>query len=173
MLAVNVAEAAIARGVPRGSRLFDLETARAARGRGTGRPADREQRDRRGAQHQRLHRRTEAGDGAAGHFDDGIPHVMRLIADNQFDTIHHERVSYFSLLAVGYVLESNGLTIYDVDELDTHAARWDLCVSPRDPLRPVTPRVDRSWRASATPASAHWTITPSLPIGCAKRSASC
>jgi SAM-dependent methyltransferase len=72
-----------------------------------------------------------------------FPHLMRLIAGNQFDTIHHERVSYFSLLAAAYVLECNGLTIYDVDELDTHGGslRIFACHS-EDPLRPVTPRVD-------------------------------
>jgi hypothetical protein len=72
-----------------------------------------------------------------------FPHLMRLIADNQFDTIHHDRFSYFSLLAAMHLLANNGLTVYDVDELDTHGGslRVFACHS-EDPLRPITPRVD-------------------------------
>ena len=29
-----------------------------------------------------------------------FPHLMRLIEDNQFDTIYHEHFSYFSFLTV-------------------------------------------------------------------------
>jgi SAM-dependent methyltransferase len=72
-----------------------------------------------------------------------FPYLMRLIADNQFDTIHHERLSYFSLLAVTHVLAQNGLTVYDVDELDTHGGSLRIfACHTEDPLRPITPRVD-------------------------------
>jgi len=72
-----------------------------------------------------------------------VPHLMRLVAENQIDTIAHERFSYFSLLAATHILAKNGLTIYDVDELDTHGGSLRLfaCHS-EDPLRPITPRVD-------------------------------
>lgn len=72
-----------------------------------------------------------------------FPHLLRLIADNQFDTIRHGRFSYFSLLAATRVLASNGLTIYDVDELDTHGGslRIFACHS-EDPLRPIGHRVN-------------------------------
>ncbi len=49
-----------------------------------------------------------------------FPHLMRLIADNQFDTIYHEHFSYFSLLTTERILAAHGLTIFDVDELPTH-----------------------------------------------------
>jgi SAM-dependent methyltransferase len=72
-----------------------------------------------------------------------FPHLMRLIADNQFDTIHHEHLSYFSLLAVMHLLAHNGLTVYDVDELDTHGGSLRIfACHTEDPLRPITPRVD-------------------------------
>ncbi len=49
-----------------------------------------------------------------------FPHLMRLIEENQFDTIYHEHFSYFSLLAVERIFGAHGLTIYDVEELSTH-----------------------------------------------------
>ena len=57
--------------------------------------------------------------------DDGVvtlefPHLVRLMAENQFDTIYHEHFSYFSFTTVRRVLEQHGLTVFDVDELPTH-----------------------------------------------------
>jgi SAM-dependent methyltransferase len=49
-----------------------------------------------------------------------FPHLLRLIADNQFDTIYHEHFSYLSLTAVSRVFELNGLNVFDVEELSTH-----------------------------------------------------
>jgi len=71
------------------------------------------------------------------------PHLLRLVAERQFDMIAHERVSYFSLLALTQILARHGLTIYDADELDAEDGwlRLFACHS-EDPLRPITPRVD-------------------------------
>ncbi len=49
-----------------------------------------------------------------------FPHLLRLIRENQFDTIYHEHFSYFSLLTAVRVFESHGLDIFDVEELPTH-----------------------------------------------------
>jgi len=49
-----------------------------------------------------------------------FPHLMRLIDENQFDTIYHEHFSYFSFTTVEKIFASHGLTIFDVDELPTH-----------------------------------------------------
>ncbi len=49
-----------------------------------------------------------------------FPHLMRLMALNQFDTIYHEHFSYFSLTTVNQVFAKHGLTIFDVDEISTH-----------------------------------------------------
>ena len=49
-----------------------------------------------------------------------FPHVMRLIAGNQFDTIYHEHFSYFSFLTVEKVFGAHGLVLFDVEELTTH-----------------------------------------------------
>ena len=57
--------------------------------------------------------------------DEGVvtlefPHLVQLMAENQFDTIYHEHFSYFSFTTVSKVLESHGLTVFDVDQLPTH-----------------------------------------------------
>ncbi len=49
-----------------------------------------------------------------------FPHLMRLMQENQFDTIYHEHFSYFSLLTTEKILEAHGLEVYDVEELWTH-----------------------------------------------------
>jgi SAM-dependent methyltransferase len=49
-----------------------------------------------------------------------FPHLMRLMDENQFDTIYHEHFSYFSFATVEKVFAAHGLTIFDVEELSTH-----------------------------------------------------
>jgi SAM-dependent methyltransferase len=49
-----------------------------------------------------------------------FPHLMRLVEGNQFDTIYHEHFSYLSLLVTERIFLEHGLTIFDVEELDTH-----------------------------------------------------
>ena len=49
-----------------------------------------------------------------------FPHLMRLMEENQFDTIYHEHFSYYSLLAVEKIFAAHGLTLFDVQELPTH-----------------------------------------------------
>ena len=49
-----------------------------------------------------------------------FPHLFRLIAGNQFDTIYHEHFSYFSFFTVEKVFAAHGLTLFDVEELTTH-----------------------------------------------------
>jgi len=50
-------------------------------------------------------------------FSDYLPSFIREI---EFDTIYHEHFSYFSLIAVKKIFEQNGLTIYDLEEVDIH-----------------------------------------------------
>lgn len=49
-----------------------------------------------------------------------FPHLLRLIEENQFDTIYHEHFSYLSLITVIKVFRKHGLDIFDVEELSTH-----------------------------------------------------
>jgi SAM-dependent methyltransferase len=49
-----------------------------------------------------------------------FPHLLRLIAGRQYDTIYHEHYQYLSLLTASRALATAGLTVVDVDELRTH-----------------------------------------------------
>ncbi|WP_397579777.1 methyltransferase domain-containing protein [Sphingorhabdus sp.] len=49
-----------------------------------------------------------------------FPHLLKLVAENQFDTIYHEHYSYLSLTAVKRIFAQNGLTVFDVEEVSTH-----------------------------------------------------
>jgi SAM-dependent methyltransferase len=49
-----------------------------------------------------------------------FPHLLRLMAEQQFDTLYHEHYSYLSLTAVQSLCARNGLHIFDVEELPTH-----------------------------------------------------
>ncbi len=58
--------------------------------------------------------------GPAGVITMEFPHLMRLIEENQFDTIYHEHFSYFSFLTAERIFAQHGLTLFDVEELPTH-----------------------------------------------------
>ncbi|RYD15546.1 MAG: class I SAM-dependent methyltransferase [Lysobacteraceae bacterium] len=49
-----------------------------------------------------------------------FPHLQRLVAQRQFDTVYHEHFSYFSLHVVRRVLARHGLRAWDVQVLPTH-----------------------------------------------------
>ena len=49
-----------------------------------------------------------------------FPHLMRLMEENQFDTIYHEHFFYFSFLTAERIFAAHGLTLFDVEELSTH-----------------------------------------------------
>lgn len=57
--------------------------------------------------------------------DEGVitmefPHLMQLVDNNQFDTIYHEHFSYLSFHTVQQIFASQGLELFDVDEIPTH-----------------------------------------------------
>lgn len=49
-----------------------------------------------------------------------FPHILKLIQENQFDTIYHEHFSYLSLYTINKIFKKCELKIYDVKELPTH-----------------------------------------------------
>jgi len=71
-----------------------------------------------------------------------FPHLLNLIAKNQFDTIYHEHFSYLSLLAVERVFAAHGLTVFDVEELSTHGGSLRLFARhAADATKPVAASV--------------------------------
>lgn len=49
-----------------------------------------------------------------------FPHLLKMIAETQFDTIYHEHYSYLSLGVVEQVMSRHGLRVFDVEHLSTH-----------------------------------------------------
>ena len=119
--AANVAKVAIERGIPTRVKFFGEETARQVVAEGT--QAD-----------------LIVGNNVLAHvpklndFVEGLkillklggtitmefPHLMQLMAKNEFDTIYHEHFSYLSFTTVKQVFAAHGLALYDVEELPTH-----------------------------------------------------
>jgi hypothetical protein len=59
-----------------------------------------------------------------------FPHLQRLIEQRQYDTIYHEHFSYLSLLTATRVLATAGLTVVDVEELNTHGGSLRVHARP-------------------------------------------
>jgi len=55
-----------------------------------------------------------------------FPHLLKLIENNQYDTIYHEHFWYFSVYSLQNVFKNHKLTIYDIDELPTHGGSLRL-----------------------------------------------
>lgn len=71
-----------------------------------------------------------------------FPHLLRLIEENQFDTIYHEHFSYFSLLTAQKILGAHGLEVFDVEELKTHGGSLRVFARHNEDVsRPISPRV--------------------------------
>jgi hypothetical protein len=70
-----------------------------------------------------------------------IPHFMRLMQNNQFDTIYHEHYLYHTLLADIKLFERHALRLIDVEELTTHGGSIRMMVAHKDDPRPVSDRV--------------------------------
>lgn len=71
-----------------------------------------------------------------------FPHVMQLVDGCQFDTIYHEHYSYLSLTSVRTIFKSQGLSVFDVEELPTHGGSLRVLACRGDvAAHSVTPRV--------------------------------
>jgi hypothetical protein len=73
-----------------------------------------------------------------------FPHLLKLVTENQFDTIYHEHYSYLSLTAVKRIFEQNGLSVFDVEELTTHGGSLRVYAQRKDTgKREISPNVDK------------------------------
>ena len=73
-----------------------------------------------------------------------FPHLVKLMAENQYDTIYHEHFSYFSLITTERIFAAHGLTLFDVEEIPTHGG--SIRVYGRhsaDASKPVSSRVTK------------------------------
>ena len=71
-----------------------------------------------------------------------FPHLMRLMEENQFDTIYHEHFSYFSFITTERIFTAHGLALFDVEELPTHGGSLRIYARHlEDDSKPVALRV--------------------------------
>jgi len=71
-----------------------------------------------------------------------FPHLLRLVQENQFDTIYHEHFSYFSLATAEKIFTAHGLRIFDVEELWSHGGSLRIFVCHADnAAEPTLPSV--------------------------------
>lgn len=71
-----------------------------------------------------------------------FPHLLRLMAGNQFDTIYHEHFSYFSFTTIERIFAAHGLTLFDVEEYPTHGGSLRIyACHAEDSAKPVRERV--------------------------------
>jgi predicted TPR repeat methyltransferase len=71
-----------------------------------------------------------------------FPHLLQLMAENQFDTIYHEHFSYLSLTAVSRIFAHNGLAVFDVEQLPTHGGSLRVFAQRADSgAHAISPRV--------------------------------
>ena len=142
--AANVAEVAVARGVPTSVLFFGEGTAAQLRAEGHGA-------DLIAANNVLAHvpdildfvagfRVLLRPEGAAT-FE--FPHLQRMIERMQFDTIYHEHFSYLSLGVVEDVMRRNGLRVFDVEELPTHGGSLRVFVCLDGATHARTSAVDR------------------------------
>lgn len=71
-----------------------------------------------------------------------FPHLLRLVENNEFDTIYHEHFSYFSFTTVETIFAHHGLVLFDVDELPTHGGSIRIYARhAEDTQKAITERV--------------------------------
>jgi SAM-dependent methyltransferase len=163
--AVNVAEAAEARGVPTLTRFFGRELAGEL-------AADRGQADLVVANNV-LAQVPDLNDFVAGIArllaPGGVvtvefPHLVRLLEGNQFDTIYHEHFSYFSFGTARRIFGRHGIELFDVEELATHGGSLRIYGRHRDGPGPApSARVDAL--AAREAAAGMETLAPYLGFG--------
>jgi 2-polyprenyl-3-methyl-5-hydroxy-6-metoxy-1,4-benzoquinol methylase len=73
-----------------------------------------------------------------------FPHLVRLIEENQFDTIYHEHFSYLSFTSVMRMFAAHGLKLFDVEELSTHGGSLRVyACHAEDDTKAISPDVMR------------------------------
>jgi hypothetical protein len=73
-----------------------------------------------------------------------VPYLDALIEGGQFDTIYHDRFSYFSFAALEFLFARNGLRIFEVTRIPTHGGSLRLkACHEEDRGRTVDTSVDR------------------------------
>ncbi len=133
--ATNIAKIAIAKGIPTLNEFFGQECARQLVAQGM-------QADLIAANNVLAHV-PELNDFVAGIkillksqgvFTGEIQHLVKLMAENQFDTIYHEHFCYHTFITLEKIFAAHGMTLFDVEELPTHGGSLRIYACHADNL---------------------------------------
>ena len=70
-----------------------------------------------------------------------FPHLVKLMAENQYDTIYHEHFSYFSFITAEKIFAAHDMVLFDVEELPTHGGSLRIYARhAEDSSRPISQR---------------------------------
>jgi len=140
--AINVAQAAVEKGVPTLTKFFGEQTARELAA--EGKLADLI------LANNALAQVPDVNDFVKGMkillAPEGVvtvefPHLIPLMEENQFDTIYHEHFSYFSFITAEKIFAAQGLVLFDVEELPTHGGSLRIFARhAEDDSKPVNSR---------------------------------
>ena len=95
-----------------------------------------------------IDRVADALEGVADHLrPDGVfivevPYLLDLIHQNQFDTIYHEHLSYFSVRTLEYLFTKNALELIDVERYPVHGGSIVVYAQRKDGPYRRTAHVD-------------------------------
>jgi SAM-dependent methyltransferase len=93
-----------------------------------------------------------------------FPHLVRLLEENQFDTIYHEHFSYFSFGTAQRIFGHHGISLFDVEELPTHGGSLRIYGRHAEEDGPAT--TARAEQLAAREAAARMeTLAPYLGFG--------
>jgi C-methyltransferase len=59
-----------------------------------------------------------------------VPYLVDLLEQNQFDTIYHEHLSYFSIRSLSRLFEQHGLRVIDAERVTVHGGSILVCAAP-------------------------------------------
>jgi SAM-dependent methyltransferase len=140
--AENVAEAALARGVPTMVEFFGREVARDLVDQG--KSADLVLGNNVLAQVPDINDFVAGvavllAPGGTATFE--FPHLVQLLDHVEYDTIYHEHFSYFSLYTIREIFAAHGLAVVDVEELPTHGGSLRVYAAHADGGQAVAPAV--------------------------------
>ena len=72
-----------------------------------------------------------------------FPHLLNLIKHSQYDTIYHEHFSYISLLSLCNICDDLSISVYDVEEINTHGGSLRVYLTKSNLAKTLNTRVRR------------------------------
>jgi SAM-dependent methyltransferase len=79
-----------------------------------------------------------------------FPHLLKLIEQNQFDTIYHEHFSYLSFYTVKQIFEKQELQLYDVEKLPTHGGSLRIYATHSENNKEISQNVEQLLKEEQT-----------------------